>query len=779
MSGCLHMELLGPLDQGGRTTISRLGHQKWLVRANAARSLPNYQKQHVQFLRTSQSSFSIHRYLKGADGIRCQALVEQTAPPVGPQEQPSLLDESVPRGDTAGAVLLLQGVTVQAGERDLLQEADWQLMPGDKVGLVGANGAGKSTLLRCITGRRGINAGRLLVGQRVQLGYLEQTAVSGSNRTVWEEARSRMLDVLQAEADMQAASEAATRGEKGAAASMQEALDAFEAAGGHEVDKRIANVLNGLGFLQDHWHKPCSEFSGGWQMRIALARLLLGPGGQGASLSNARPGLLLLDEPSNHLDAAATAWLGNYLRGCPAGVVIVSHDQALLESACQRVVEIRGRSLHHYVGSYSEFLVQREARQAAAQAAAERQAQEVAHLQSFVDRFGAKATKASQAQSRLKALDKLKQNAVQAPTPLASVSAPGDARKVRLKLPVPPPCQQEVLTVQNLSVGWEGGPVLLRHVSFMLERGERILLLGPNGAGKSSLLKTLAGELAQREGTVQEGRGVRKAVFSQDLAQDLPLEQAALDYVLEKARALDPLVPLEAGRAVLGALGLVDDTPLRPIGELSGGEKARVALAAFALVPYNLLLLDEASNHLDAGTIQALTDALKDFKGAILAITHNQAFAESLRANRVFRVRDGQLRIADNPALFPSDFQLHDPASPPQASGNTAKVGGPAGKGEGMPSPNGWGKGGQGRGKPRKGSGSRPDTDLVSAPEHMSPFAKALGSLVEKRPPDDGDASSPQSPVARPERSRLSKNALGGKGRIRRQRVHPKVSLRA
>ncbi|KAK9823064.1 hypothetical protein WJX81_005746 [Elliptochloris bilobata] len=534
---------------------------------------------------------------------------------------------------------MLDGVTVQAGDRDLLVDVDWTAMPGHRVGLVGANGCGKSTLLRCLCGQRSVNNGRLMVGSNVEVGYLEQTAVSGSDRPVWAEVRSQMTRLVAAEAALDAAAQAAEKGDPGAPEMLQLAQDQFDAAGGYDADKRIANVLTGLGFKQGDWSKLCSDFSGGWQMRIALARLLLGPAGQSAASGDAT-GVLFLDEPTNHLDRAACKWLGTFLKTSSGGVVIVSHDEELLESACDRIVEVRGRKLHHYVGGYAKFLEQRAIREAQERATAEAQQAEIARLETFVTRFGAKASKATQAQSRAKQLEKLREAAI--PLPAASSGAgPGDARKVALRLPKAPACDEVVLQLKGASIGWgscdDGREPLLTGVDLVVKRGQRLLVLGPNGAGKSTLLKALSGAVDLWKGGRELGDRVKLVVFSQDLAQDLPLEKPALDYVMDTAREDDVTVVLERGRQALGALGLSGSMALRKISALSGGEKARVALAAFALVPSNLLLLDEASNHLDAATIAALTGALQDYNGALVAITHNPAFARSLEATHVLR----------------------------------------------------------------------------------------------------------------------------------------------
>eukprot|EP00798_Chlamydomonas_sp_ICE-L_P029123 gene29123-32341_t len=550
---------------------------------------------------------------------------------------------NIPRGETNGAAMVVDEVSIQVGDRDLLTDVEWKLMPGHRVGLVGANGAGKSTLLKCLIGSR-----------QVEVGYLEQTAVSGSTLTVWEEARSRMTNLLEAEALMDAAEVLLYAGDPAATEQLKLAQDAYEAAGGPTADKTVANVLTGLGFNKEQFHKNASEFSGGWQMRVALARLLLGPAGQSAA-GNGSTGLMLLDEPTNHLDSAACKWLGNFLKNSSGGVVIV-----------------RGKKLHHYAGSYSKFIDMRAEREAQLLATANKQQAEIAHLQSFVDRFGAKASKATQAQSRMKMIDKLKDKAVEAPA-ASSGDGPGDAKKVTLQLPKAPSCHMECIILKDGSIGWgdpkaPGAKPLVTGIDLTVKRGQRILVLGPNGAGKSTLIKAVGAGIPLWAGSKKLGDGVRISYFSQDLAQDLPLGVPALDYVMDKARESDPTITMEKCRQALGAMGLQNSMEIgtlsggekasvalaafalvlcNEIGTLSGGEKARVALAAFALVPCNVLLLDEASNHLDAGTINVLTGALQKFEGAIVAITHNMAFASALNATHVLRVADGEAKMSD------------------------------------------------------------------------------------------------------------------------------------
>ena len=680
----------------------------------------------------SRQLLNIERVLTSASKLVCRAVSTVTAPVKASDAQ-----DAIPRGETAGAVMLLEDVTVQAGVRDLLDGVSWRMMPGQRIGLVGANGAGKSTLLKCICGLRSVDSGKLLVSNGVALGYLAQTAVSGSQQTLYQEARSAMTQLTEAEAAMEAAGEAAAAGDPAAGDMLIDAQEAFEAAGGYDADRRIGTVLDGLGFRRDQWDWSCADFSGGWQMRIALARLLLSPAGQAAtagtptrggrsnsSSSGSSGGLLVLDEPTNHLDAAAIKWLAQFLANSGGSLVLVSHDEVLLEGACDRMVEIRGRQLHHYVGSYSKFLELREERASLAAATAASQAAEIARLEQFITRFGAKASKASEAQSKMKLLEKLKKEAVQIPA-AASGAGPGDSKKMNLKLPPAPPCYTDVLKLEGVAVGWGSPPSaaaavesstdsdseqppakpVVSGVNLMIQKGQRVLVLGPNGAGKSTLLKAMSGRIAPWEGSIKLGEGVKIAVFNQDLAQELPAGAIALDYVSEQARKSDPTITLEKCRQAVGALGLTGSLPLQTIGSLSGGEKARVALAVFALVPANVLLLDEASNHLDAATLEVLTGALQGFTGAIVAITHNPAFAANLQPTHILRVQGGTAKLSGHSGPISSkefDHSSSSSSSGGNSNGASSSSSSGGGKGKAAAASTSSSRGGNGNGKGKK-----------------------------------------------------------------------------
>ena len=570
-------------------------------------------------------------------------------------------DNAIPYGDTSGASIKISDAMLSVGDVDLLSNASVLVMPGQKVALVGGNGCGKSTLLKCIAGKRSLQDGELAISRELDVGYFEQTAVSGSQLTVYQEARSRMDRVNAAEKALREAEArcgaAASADEEEAcrnADTLMDALAEFDMAGGYEAEKRISNVLDGLGFARTQWDAKCDDLSGGWQMRVALARLLLSPAGSGDS------GLLLLDEPTNHLDEAAKSWLARWIKDSPCTTVIVSHEQELMDGACDHVAEVRGRGLHWYAGNFSDFLAARDERIAVAKALYEKQLAEEADLKDFIRRFSANASKSTQAQSRAKLLEKLQKEmlkTVSAATATVSDGAAGDASAVNLRLAKPPPSNQDQLMLKNAKLGYTPENPILSG-SLTLSREMRVVVLGPNGAGKSTLLKSIAGTMALVGGEREVcDERVKLGVFSQDLAQYLPKDSSCLEYVMDVARQDDPLMREEKGRAALGALGITGTMALRKIGSLSGGEKARVALAAFVLQPRNCLLLDEPSNHLDVGAVRALTDGLQGWDGCLFAVSHNKAFCESLDPTHVVRVKNGTFALENCYGLTDADFE--------------------------------------------------------------------------------------------------------------------------
>ena len=530
-------------------------------------------------------------------------------------------------------MIQIEDVTLAPGGEPLLDGADWHIREHERVGLVGRNGTGKSTLLRAIVGEQLPAGGRIRVRNNLRLGYLPQQAVSGSTLPVWEEVRSQMHRLQLLRAELEAAEQALAGKEPGSVERHGRALEAFRHAGGFTEEQTIGSVLSGLGFSPETWHTPCDQFSGGWQMRIALARLLL-----------SEPDVALLDEPTNHLDLLARSWLAGFLARATFAAVVVSHDRHLLDRFAQRIVEVRGGRLHHYTGNFSKFLEQRELRIEQQQAAFDRQQAEIAKLERFVTRFKAKATKASQARSRQKQLDKMER-----------VDAPERMRLPHFTLPEAPASDFTLATLKDVSLGWTPEQTVLRGVTLAIEREMRLAVLGPNGCGKSTLLSALSGRLKPHGGRRRLGDRVRLGVFTQDLAADLPPEDSALDYVVSTA----PMTPPEKIRAILGALGLSGEDALRPIGELSGGEKARVALTALTARPHNLLLLDEPTNHLDTETVEVLVRALRDFAGGMVLVTHDRYLVESLATHVLLVQADGTVDF--HMGVRPTDLELRPP----------------------------------------------------------------------------------------------------------------------
>jgi ATP-binding cassette subfamily F protein 3 len=560
-------------------------------------------------------------------------------------------------GDTRGAALLLENVAISRGATPLLSKINLSVQPKERWGIVGPNGMGKSTLLGAITGTVRMDTGRALVAPKVRVGYLKQSAVSGSTKTVAEEARSEMTAIENARARLDDASKVVELGDFSEAAleALAEAQEEFEAVGGYEQEQRVDSVLKGLGFDAEDSDRLCSDFSGGWQMRIALARLLL-----------SAPSLLLLDEPTNHLDSSARDWLGNYVSEYDGAVILVSHDVAFLNAAVNNIAEIARNTLLEYRAcSYTKYLDEKIFRAQSAQAEYERNLAEAARLQSFIDKFGAQATKAASAQSRVKMLEKMKKEGKLDPPPVAVVAS---ERNPELVLPPPPkPLGQELLTVEGASIGYSSEePPLLTDIDLSITRGMKLLLRGPNGAGKSTLLKALRGNAPEMimAGSRTENDRLRLGVFTQDLAQELDTARA-VDLVTAYAREGSDgniLVSDEQARSVMGRLNLGGDKPLRKVGELSGGEKARVALAMFALKASNLLILDEPTNHLDVGCIDALANALNGWggkDGAVVVISHDREFCERVGFTHVGTVDKGCLRVEQR-SMQESDWTMYD-----------------------------------------------------------------------------------------------------------------------
>ena len=498
----------------------------------------------------------------------------------------------------------------------LFRSLDLQINERDRIGLVGDNGTGKSTLMKIVAGFLPADEGEVIGARDLTFGYLPQDGLFAHGRTLLEEVLSvfesltsmeREIRQLEHElADMQhSGPEYEKKLERYSLISQQ-----FRLKDGYSVEAKAGSVLLGLGFTQKDLQRSCEDFSGGWQMRIALAKLLL-----------QQPSLLLLDEPTNHLDLEARNWLEGYLQSYPQALVLVSHDRYFLDASVQRILEIRNRAVHFYKGNYAEFLRQREERMAQLLAEYEAQQKEIARIKAFADKFRYKATKAAQVQSRLKELERMER-----------IEIPPETKPIRLRFPEGPRTGRIVLELSNVTAGYGGTPVF-SNLNYILEKGERVALVGPNGVGKSTLMKMLAGRLLLFEGQRKEGHNVMVSYFSQDQDDLLTSEKTVWDEVYSVAP--NHIVPQL--RTLLGCFLFSGDSIEKPVSVLSGGERSRLVLCKLLLSPANCLLLDEPTNHLDIRSKDILMDSLRDYEGTLVFVSHDRYFLDGL-ATKVLEV---------------------------------------------------------------------------------------------------------------------------------------------
>ncbi len=532
-------------------------------------------------------------------------------------------------------MIQLSGAGKRFGHKLLFENVDWLITNHDHIGLVGGNGTGKSTLMKVLAGIDTFDYGSLIIAKGTSAGYLPQDGLTLSGRTVFAECMSVFDDVRAMELELESLTHSMaeldhTSAEYSAVADRYQRVEhEFRARDGYSIEAEVGRVLMGLGFGKEDWQRQTDEFSGGWQMRLALAKLLL-----------QRPNLLLLDEPTNHLDLEARNWLEEYLQNYPHSFLLISHDRYFLDVTVDKIAEIWNKRFWFYTGNYDKFLAQKTQRNEQLQAAYKNQRDRIEQLEVFIDRFRYQATKAKQVQSRIKELEKIER-----------IEIPPEEKTIHFSFPQPKTSGRIVAEFEGVAKSYPGrnggGPKeVFRNVSFMIERGDRIALVGVNGAGKSTLIKLLAGTEPLSQGEFRLGHNVQSDYFAQDQYKELDPDARIIDDL----GALSPRSTETELRSLLGCFLFSEDDVFKKIGVLSGGERGRYALLRLLLHPANFLLLDEPTNHLDLRAKDVLLNALVEYTGTVVFVSHDRYFIDKL-ATRVFEVGSGQVEI------FPGNYE--------------------------------------------------------------------------------------------------------------------------
>ncbi|MGA8298577.1 MAG: ABC-F family ATP-binding cassette domain-containing protein, partial [Terriglobales bacterium] len=531
-------------------------------------------------------------------------------------------------------MIQLQSAGKRYGHKLLFEDADWLITPESRIGLVGANGTGKSTVMKILAGLESLDYGQISRARGISAGYLPQDGLALSGRSIFAECMSVFDELHAMEKEMEQLTHSMseldhTGKEYSDVADRYQMLEhQFRARDGYTLESEVGKVLTGLGFTRNDWQRNTEEFSGGWQMRIALAKLLL-----------QKPNLLLLDEPTNHLDLEARNWLEEYLTTYPNAFVLISHDRYFLDVTVDRIVEIWNKHLHTYVGNYDQYLAAKIARKEQLESAYKTQRDRIEQLEVFINRFRYTATKAKQVQSRIKELDKIER-----------IQIPEEEKVVHFTFPQPKPSGRIVAEFKDVAKTYaEATPSehkVFDNVNFMIERGERIALVGVNGAGKSTLIKLLAQTEPLSAGEYKLGHEVQLDYFAQDQYKELDPEERILDDLGE----LSPASTQTELRSLLGCFLFSGDDVFKRIGVLSGGERNRYALLKLLLHPANFLLLDEPTNHLDMRAKDVLLEALMKYTGTVVFVSHDRYFIDKL-ATRVFEIGEGKVE------LYPGNYE--------------------------------------------------------------------------------------------------------------------------
>jgi ATP-binding cassette, subfamily F, member 3 len=519
-------------------------------------------------------------------------------------------------------MLTVSEVTKSFAGRILFESVSLQVNRGDRIGLVGPNGAGKSTLFSLLLGEASPDSGSVHLEKRIKLGFLPQETAAVGDETVLQLAMAVSPQLVEAQRVIQEHESGKSSDDE----IYHAALQIFDEDGGWQLEPKAKRILAGLAFRESDFDRPCRSMSGGWIMRAHLARLLV-----------MEPDLLLLDEPTNHLDLDSLQWLQQYLLSYPGAILMISHDREFLNQLVGSIVEISHARLIRYRGNWDDYTRQKAERAEQQLSAYKNQQKEIASLQQFADRFRAKASKASQAQSKLKQIARMEK-----------VAAPESSNKtIKFRFPQPPRSGLRVISLNGVDHAY-GDLVVYRRLQYHAERGQRTVLVGPNGAGKSTLLKLLAGILPVQHGVRELGHNVRAGYFAQHRVEMLNTHHTVLQSVLDSPNP----VAEQTARTVLGSFLFTGDDVFKSIAILSGGEKSRLALVKLLLDPPNLLLMDEPTTHLDVGSIDALIGALEQYHGTLIFISHDVHFIRRI-ATSVLHINSGQL------TFYPGDYQYY------------------------------------------------------------------------------------------------------------------------